>query len=137
MAVTVQVEGLTELNAALQDLGDKVAKQFLRKAGKEASDLFVEAAKQRAPVLKKATRQRQPGTLRDSIIAKVSLRKGKGLSVRVGPKKEVFYARFVEFGTSKMAPHPYMRPAWDNEKQAALDAFAESLKAQIAAYKAK
>jgi HK97 gp10 family phage protein len=137
MAVTVQVEGLTELNQTLLDLGDKVAKQFLRKAGKVASDLFVQAAKQRAPVLKKPTRQRQAGTLRDSIIAKVSLRQGKGLVVRVGPDKKVFYARFVEFGTSKMPAKPYMRPAWDGEKDAALNAFAESLKAQIAAYKAK
>jgi len=137
MAVTVQVEGLTELNQTLLDLGDKVAKQFLRKAGKAASDLFVQAAKQRAPVLKKPTRRRQAGALRDSITAQVSLRKGKGLVVRVGPDKKVFYAHFVEFGTSKMSPHPYMRPAWDGEKDAALNAFAESLKASIAAYKAK
>jgi HK97 gp10 family phage protein len=137
MAVTVQVEGLEEINRNLLDLGDKLAKQYIRKAAKQASDLFVKAAKQRAPVLQKPTRQRQPGTLRDSIIAKVSLTKKKGLVVRVGPEKKVFYARFVEFGTSKMKPHPYMRPAWDSEKNAALDAFAESLKQSVASYKPK
>ena len=137
MAVTVQVEGLAELNATLKDLGDKVAKQFIKKAGKEAGDLFVAEAKQRAPVMAKPTRQRQPGTLRDSIIAKVSLTKKNGLFVKVGPKKEVYWGRFVEFGTSKMKPHPFMRPAWDGEKNAALDKFADSLRQQIAAYKAK
>lgn len=135
MAVTVQVEGLEELNRNLLDLGDKLAKQYIRKAAKEAADLFVQDAKRRAPVLKKPVRGRQPGALRDSIIAKVSLTKKNGLVVRIGPDKKVFYARFVEFGTSKMAAKPYMRPAWDGEKNAALDAFTESLKQSIASYK--
>ena len=38
---------------------------------------------------------------------------GETIEGRVGVKKDndVFYARFVEFGTSKQAAHPFLRPA--------------------------
>lgn len=135
MAFTVEVEGLAALNAALEDLPAKVAKQYLRKAAKQASDLFVQSAKLKAPVLKKFTKYRTPGALRDSITSQISIRKKAGLQVKIGPAKKIFYARYVEFGTNKMKAQPFMRPAWDSEKTAALDAFAASIRASIAAYK--
>ena len=74
--------------------------------------LDIEArAKARTPVL--------TGTLRRSI---ASVFENGGLTGRVGPS--VFYSRFVEFGTKRMAARPYMRPA----AEAVLPKFAEAIK---------
>jgi|SRR4051812_48089350 HK97 gp10 family phage protein len=135
MAVTVQVEGLAALNAALENLETKMVNKYLRAAAKEASSTFVEHAQRLAPVLKKPVRGRTPGALKRSIIAKVSITKRKGLVVKIGPAKAVFYARHVEFGTNKMKAQPYMRPAWDGEKSRALTAFADSLRQSIASFR--
>lgn len=61
----------------------------------------------------------ETGELADSIWATVDPVR---LSVEVGPW--AFYGHFVEFGTSKMAPKPYMGPAADQREQAFLDAVA-------------
>ena len=37
-------------------------------------------------------------------------------------KKKAFYGQFIEYGTVKMAARPFLRPAYDAKKQAALDA---------------
>lgn len=38
-------------------------------------------------------------------------------------KGDAFYAHMVERGTSRMTPRPFMRPAFDENKQEATDAF--------------
>lgn len=42
-----------------------------------------------------------------------------------------FYARFVEFGTSKMAARPFMRPAFEKSASAAIDAVKAGLEKAI------
>lgn len=63
----------------------------------------------------------------------------------VGPAEPIFYAHFVEFGTAPhinkgkfagtkhpgSAPHPFMRPAWDTEKDTALQRISDELRAEI------
>ena len=49
--------------------------------------------------------------------------KGQGsfAEMYVGPARGVLrYAHLVEFGTARMAPQPFMRPAWDAKKNEAL-----------------
>ncbi len=50
------------------------------------------------------------GQLRSSIVAEPVREDGDRLVLRVGTNVE--YAAYVEFGTSRMAPQPYMRPAF-------------------------
>lgn len=54
--------------------------------------------------------------------------KGQG---KGNPGGDTFYWRFLEFGTQKMAARPFMRPALQNNTQAATDAFAQALGAEI------
>jgi HK97 gp10 family phage protein len=67
-------------------------------------------AKQFAPVL--------TGALRSSIGADVD-----GLTAEIGPT--VHYAGYVEEGTSRMQPQPYMRPAADRHEPGFVKAFEE------------
>ena len=50
---------------------------------------------------------------------------------RQGGKNDGFYGRFLEFGTSKMKPYPFMRPTFDTKGENAIDAFFEYSKNRI------
>jgi len=43
-------------------------------------------------------------------------------------------ARFQEFGTSKMAAHPFMRPAFEANKEAMLSKIVEGIREALAKY---
>lgn len=92
---------MSDLDALAADL-NKAAAGVQREApvvvGAQAARL-VQIARQYAP--------RSTGTLANSIGSTTGL----GLSVEVGPT--VAYAPFVEYGTSRMGPRPFMGPAAD------------------------
>jgi len=44
---------------------------------------------------------------------------------------DVEYAPYVEFGTKRQAAQPYLRPAFDNQKQSAVNEISVALKEQI------
>lgn len=89
--------GLHELFGSV----DGPAGKFLKRVGVKVQ----RGAKRRAPV--------DTGRLRSSITEELS-REGSDLVERVGT--DVEYALHQEFGTSKMAAHPYLRPALDDAK---------------------
>lgn len=113
------------------------------------------AAKEKAPVYHGEVSQGHPapGTLRRSIVAKyapemsslgsqvyiVTVRSGKKYQsvqrVRRGQKvtsnEDAFYWTFVEFGTSKMSARPFLRPAFVEQQQAAVDRITEKLAERI------
>jgi HK97 gp10 family phage protein len=49
-------------------------------------------------------------------------------------KYDPYYAHMVEFGTSKMAARPFMRPAWISTKTLVTDGVLEGLKKAIEVY---
>lgn len=56
------------------------------------------------------------GNLRGSITKVPSKFKNGGFVIMAGGGQE-YYARFIEFGTKKMSPKPFMRPANEEAKQ--------------------
>lgn len=78
----------------------------------DAAGLLQEEMKARAPV--------RTGNLRDNIIKEDPEVKPDEITLNVGPNKQAFYARFIELGTSKAPPHPFMRQA-AKSKQAAVN----------------
>ena len=48
-----------------------------------------------------------------------------------GKGGDTFYWRFLEFGTKNMPARPFLRPAIDETKEAAVDKFAEAMERQI------
>ena len=90
---------IAQLEASIKTY-DPVMKRITMKAG----DAIVNEARRRAP--------RDTGALRRSIKSQAT----KKLTITVtagGPStpRNVDYAQYVELGTSRMAPQPYMRPA--------------------------
>jgi HK97 gp10 family phage protein len=94
MALSIKVEGLDKLVKALSQI------QGMQGPLAEAMELYLERvvtdAKNIVPV--------RTGTLQRSIM----WQGGEG-EYRVGSR--VFYAPYVEYGTSRMAPRPFLGPA--------------------------
>lgn len=135
MNLEFEVKGLKELDAALQAFPAKVEAKVLRGAVRAGSNVIAAEARSRAPILKEEVDNRVPGALKKSIrIMSTVVRNGRvlgGVAAGGGAKvkrggirgmADVFYAKFVEFGTAKMAAIPFMRPAGDTKASAAVEA---------------
>jgi HK97 gp10 family phage protein len=124
----LQVRGLDVLKARFATLKAETAAEVVAQAARKAFEPVLAAARSGAPV--------DTGLLRDSLKLQVVRPKGGGAVVQVGLKvtsgpgsqkpgrKALPPSRrwhFVEFGTRKMAAHPFLRPALESNAQAVLD----------------
>ena len=144
MRLVFKVDGLKALEGALADLPKRTAKSSIRRAALQALEPVMEAARQAVPV--------SSGKLRDSIVATTKLSKRQqrlqrsyyGKMMANGRNEgrmnfEVFggagampHAHLIEFGTSKTAARPFLRPAWDANKETVLEDFKNKLWKEIA-----
>ncbi len=78
---------------------------------------FVPVGKSRPRYLNgKEWTEREAGALKRSIrVVRLNNSQKRNIRIYAGSKK-VYYARFVEMGTSKMAAKPYLRPAFNGSK---------------------
>lgn len=146
MREVVKVEGFRELDAALAELPRSFQKGVLTRTLKKAAEPIADAARGMVPVDKgdlKASIAVSPKVKNEAgraeFAAAMRAGLGKGAAVQamrdarrengtkfsavmhVGPAvPRGFHGHFVEFGTVKMGPEPFMRPAWDGEKHRAL-----------------
>ncbi len=84
----------------------------------------VETAKELCPVLPKATTERTPGELQDSIDAKI-YRDKKGVLARMTTASG--YGGYVEKGTKHMTREPYLWPGFEQNISRLPDAVRERL----------
>jgi HK97 gp10 family phage protein len=155
----VRLNGVDQLGRALENLPKVIAKKYLRRAMVAGMTPIKVEAQARAPVLKVADDRRIAGALRDAIILfrdrnpgasgaaekyyvtirKIKLNRAQKKIVRllnnngrsITVMGDAFYGRFPEFGTAKMAPMPFMRPAFESQKENALNAFTASLRESL------
>jgi HK97 gp10 family phage protein len=142
----MRVEGLKELQDKLRQLAPNVARNGLAAAVGAGAAVIRVDAKVRAPYYQGdvAKGQPPPGTLKRSIVQKqipersslfkqvfyVTVRRGK--QYRAQGKKgnlsqDAYYWPWVEFGTTKMSARPFLRPAFEAQKQAAVMAIKNKL----------
>lgn len=131
MRTTVKFEGGRELEAALSKLPASIGKPVLRRVSKAALKPVEDTARSLAPVA--------DGQLRDSIVtstrltprqAKAAKREGKSsIEMYTGTKNEAAVPQ--EFGTVNHAAQPFMRPAWDANKEGVLRHVGEQLGGEI------
>jgi HK97 gp10 family phage protein len=155
--ISMTVEGLSDLEAALKDLPKATAKNCIRRSLVAAAQPIVDEATQLIRV-----RRIQPSIAVSKIkftagnvgkqafaeaMARGATREEAGQAAhaanaatdddpnitsgvaQVGPTRAAFYG--FEFGTIHQAPKPFMRPAWDNHKLEALELIKTELKNQI------
>jgi HK97 gp10 family phage protein len=144
MGVTVKIEGLRELGAALQAMGDEMGSKIARSATAAAASVIRKRARELAPIADEPYEIEgltvQPGNIPKNIVSK---RLGPGKTrltsehiVTVRGKRKYGYASKVgslqEFGTVKMAPQPFLGPAFEQEKGFAVRAMIDRIKKGIA-----
>lgn len=131
-----KVEGLRELGERMRKLSSDVARKASRSATNAAAQVIKKEAISNAPS--------DTGNLKKNIIVRrvkqpdltslhvVLVRSGKLTEKqKTTGLQDAFYWRFVEFGTVKMGPRPFMRPAFDEKKGQALQAMTTQLKKRI------
>ncbi|WP_088346305.1 MULTISPECIES: HK97-gp10 family putative phage morphogenesis protein [Rhodomicrobium] len=132
MSITIRIEGLKEVQAALRDLPKSTGKNIMRRVLIARAEPVAEAARALVPVDK--------GNLLASINVSTRLtRRQRGLhrkphrddvEVHVGPGANPA-GHFQEFGTSRHPAQPFMRPAWDRTKAGVIEGLKEDLWAEI------
>lgn len=125
--ISMKVEGLAELHAALKALPVALQAGPLRRAVRDGAVVVQKAAQVRAPVAEaayvKQNKTIQPGTTRRAIYIARSrenssrVQEAYIVGIRYGKRYrkrglDAWYWRFLEFGTSKMVARPFMRPAF-------------------------
>lgn len=151
MDISVEIEGLDDLTQQLKRL-ESLAKQktLTYKAMFFATKPMLDEVKRLAPKAEKAyfryyrkngkSRVLQtPGKLKKSIKRRrVKLDSSIGVAVYSGPikhgeakKYNVFYWRFLEYGTPKMRAFPFIRPAFDHKKEESLERFKQRYREYI------
>lgn len=113
---------------ALKKFPDNIQKNVIVGATRAATKPIVTAARNNVPV--------DTGNLKKSIgvIKRKSRDKTKirfSVTPRKGGKNDGFYSHMVEFGTSKMAAQPFMRPAFENQDEESITAAKEYLAKRI------
>jgi HK97 gp10 family phage protein len=144
----ITVTGLSELDAAMADLGSGDAvEQVCRRALREGGNVMKAAIAANAPVrpdLPSGTAL-PPGALQSDITVTVSKDSDNSFSAWIEPGKFTRHvARFVEYGhelihgknrkaVGDVRAHPYIRPAFDANEDLAVDAVSESISRDISA----
>ena len=164
MQVTVKLRGIREIREAFEQLPRKINRKILNDGLIAGARLVRDEAKARVPLLKFPDPRRLRGALQRAIHAgrvrpegraaatvwirvrpltkgqisrfkKARAKKGMKVAGALNPN-DPFYWRFVEFGTSKMAAWPFLRPAFEARKYAmvdrAMDIFRLRVQAEIA-----
>ena len=115
----MKLEGMENLLNEIEKLG-KTGSRIENKALREAGDVVKEAIQKEAPI--------RTGKLKESITVSRVKNKDGAKHVEVGPDKDVFYSRFVEFGTVKMKANPFMVRGYETSKGNAMEKIEKSLK---------
>ena len=117
-----KIDGLQAITDRLKAMPDKIQTKVLRGSIRDEAVKLREIAKSNCDRFKEPT-----GQLKKSIKVR-NARTGdrNSIAFKVGPVsdkkkgKDVFYGRFVEFGTVHATAKPFMRPTFDSQAPAVL-----------------
>lgn len=150
MGASFKLSGGAELSEALSKLGEKVRKKIIRSAVTAGAQVV----KKRAKEIANAKNIKDTGALIKNIAGKVEKQRNAdyvqiNIGVRHGQKRDEkkrakkqgratvdvddpFYWFMHEFGTSKMAARPFIRPAFEESKDRVLDVMVDKVRDGLA-----
>lgn len=117
-----QIEGMTQLLQRIEQMGRTLETQVKEKALKESAELMKDKVVPLVPV--------RTGKLRQNIIVSdIDVNE----TIHIGPDQQgpVFYSHFLEFGTKKMSPKPFLGPAYENNKEAVQNKMAAVIRREL------
>lgn len=132
MSSTTKVEGGRELEQALMQLSKAAGKGAVRRALKKAGQPIADAGAGNAPVGPTGNLKESygVGTKLTRRQAKLARRETKNhVEVHVGPNDPA--AIQTEFGNEHQAAEPHLRPAWDGNKNQALEIVKTEMRKEI------
>jgi HK97 gp10 family phage protein len=159
--LTIEIQGLAELQAKLTDMSTRQADTAMRTALKAGAVIEQAAITERAPIKDGTGGILPDGALKNDIVIKIRRDDHGGMSATVGPDKYTAHvARWVEYGhrlvrggvsrllangkargpgsqTGEVAENPFIRPAWEASRQAVTTAITTTLAAEIEAAAAR
>jgi HK97 gp10 family phage protein len=136
--MTISVKGIEGLMAQLREISAETGGKVLARAARKAFVPVLEAARAMVPVDSGALRDslmiatNKPGEGDTVVAAGIAIGKGSGAkqaqvaaaAFGEGQLKGLPPSRrwhFIELGTSRQAPHPFLRPAIDQNAQRVVD----------------
>lgn len=137
-AVRIRVDGLQALGAKLREMGDEMTTKIARGATGAAADVVKKSAQEKAP--------KRTGNLAKNIITKrlsksqtnltsehiVTVRRKRTAGQKKSGAQSAYYGQFVEFGSIHNVPQPFLRPAFDENVQGAIDTMKSVIASRIA-----
>lgn len=129
------VEGFRELDKVLGELPQAFRRSVVLSALRKAARPMIKDARARAlrgsnPRKRGSKKQRDSGEAEtighgaDSIRVKAMRATSKNeATVAIGPSAKHWYMSFVEFGTSRQSPRPFLRPAFQVHRQRMIQTF--------------
>jgi HK97 gp10 family phage protein len=136
--ITVEIKGLDQLQKALEELPQKVAKRGVRQALRAGAEPIKDEMVALAP--------KDSGFMSEHLDVKTRLMRNElAGTAYIGPNGKQVYprnpkwpartaalvAKWLEFGTRLMAKKPFMTQAFETKKQTALDAIIAKLKSAV------
>lgn len=129
--VTVRLSGFRETERALAELGKRAGKDVLRRVGRQALKPVLDTAKLLVPV--------DEGDLRDSLVISTRLSRSAARNARGDPRDTVTVRMGTtnrngvprEFGSIRSPAEPFIRPAWELNKQGVLQFVTRELDREI------
>lgn len=122
--------GLLDISSDLDALSKSQSRRVLRNATRSAATVVKDEAVRRAPVrtgklaknIVVITQRARNGDISSGVhIRGRNMRTGNSDNkMKTNDPRNAFYWRFVELGTSNMAPIPFIRPAYDARQEEAV-----------------
>ena len=136
--ISVKVDGLSELGKRMKGLSEAVNNRIARAATAAGAVVLRNSAQQKVPVdtgnLKKNVIVKRLPKVESSLTSEhiVTVRKGKLTAKQKGSGlKDAYYGQFVEFGTAKMPARSFLRKAYDEDKQKAVEAIKDRIEKRL------
>lgn len=109
------------------------AKGAISSALLKGAKVIVPAAKAKAPRSAQHRQYRKigPKHLADAIVAQKGNARTSGVSVEGGANGSYYYWKFLEHGTGKMDPQPFIAPAAEEKESEVIDTIAGELKSKL------
>ncbi len=138
--VKMHIDGLDELARVLHAMGPDLAKNALRAGVRAGAKVIADEA--RATNLDDTGRTDRAIYIKHIREESTASQQTFYVGVRSGRRerkknRDAYYWRYIEFGTAHIAAHPFMRPAFESKKLAAVEAIRARIAARIKRWEKK